>query len=164
MGACLCQMLLRSGMERSAEARVLVPWESRPFQGSLFSLPRFSCRTEFSGDQPTIKTPLWRAEGSDSPTNQPGCPPQPQPPAFTHTQGFLEQCHRVILSHGIRAPDVMKEHRSLFLAGGVISIARPSQAGRNGSCAMSVTKADLFLSGTVGEAPNQAGVISPPLP
>lgn len=150
-------------MERSAEARVLVPWESWSFQGSLSSLPRFSGPTEFSEDQPTIKTQLWRAEGSDSPTNQPGCLP-PQPPAFTHTQGFLEQCHQVILSHGTRAPDVMKEHRSLFLAYGAISIERPSLAGRNRSCAMSLTKADLFLSGTVGEAPNQAGVISPPLP
>lgn len=150
-------------MQRSAEARAwchgkpgLSKDPSPPSPGS--QAPQHSQGTSrqlrhYSGEQKALTGPQISLAA-----------PHPPPPAFTHTQGFLEQCRRVIPSHGTRAPDVTKEHRSLFLAGGVISIARPSQAGRNGSCATSLTKADLFLSGTVGEAPNQAGVISPPLP
>ena len=124
------------------EPRVFTPWEKLGFSTDQPSpclqvlMPHMIPR-----GPPAIKTQFWKAEGSDSPTNQ---PPYPPPHSF---QPLLGQCYLVILSNATRKPQRSeRKQRPLFLAAGAISIESPSRAGRS-SAALSLTKADLFLGG-----------------
>lgn len=104
-----------------------------------FSYPAPHPPPHDSQGPPAVKTQFWKAEGSDSPTNQ---------PPYPHPQTLPGQCYQVISSKGTRTPQRSeREQRPLFLAAAAISIESPSRAGRSGSSGVSLTKADLFLGG-----------------
>lgn len=130
------------------ESRVHSVGRAGLFHASLPALtPGFSYPTPHphphdSQGPPAVKTQFWKAEGSDSPTNQ---------TPYPHPQTLPGQCYQVISSKGTRTPQRSeREQRPLFLAAAAISIESPSRAGRSGSSGVSLTKLTSSLAGFAG--------------